>query len=176
MGEIMNNQHPVVIQIAFVDADERKPDPFAVGEEARESVNGLRAQGYTVQPAYTGAQGGDVFQIATEIGQRIVENKELLISLIGLSTPILSFLLNRYEKRVDKREALVASGQQDSSISVIFTIDQASIPVEARDLDGNERLLQKLLGIKPELIHTVTPASKPEIRVEVGSNSKRGRW
>lgn len=176
MGEMMNDQHLVTIQIAFVDADERKPDPFVVGEEARETVNGLRVQGYSVQPAYTGAQGGDVFQIAAEIGQRIVDNKELLISLIGLSTPILSFLLNRYEKRVDKQEALAASGQQDSSVSVIFTIDQVSISVEARDLDDDERLLHKLLEIKPELIHTVTPVSRPEIRVEIESKSKRGRW
>lgn len=173
---MMNTQHPVTIQIAFVDADERKTDPFTVGEEARESVNGLRAQGYNVQPAYTGAQGGDVFQIVTEIGQHIIDNKELLVSLIGLSTPILSFLLNRYEKRVDKQEALVASRQQDSSISVVLTIDQVSIPVKAHNVDDNELLLHKFLGIKPELIRTVSLASKPEIRVKIESKEKRGRW
>ncbi|MCG8348165.1 MAG: hypothetical protein MI924_10355 [Chloroflexales bacterium] len=172
----MAKEQLVSIQLTFIDADERKPNPFIVREEARRSVDALRVHGYTIHPVYTGSQGGDVFQLVTQISQTIVENRELLVSLISLSMPILTFLLSRHEKRLDKQEASSISHQRDRSTSIIFVINQASAQVEAADLGDSERLLQKLLEEQPALISTVTPESQPEIRIRVSPGPKRGRW
>jgi hypothetical protein len=175
----MTEQPTLSIQLAFVNADAQHPDPATVGEAARQAVGDLRSQGYTVQPAYTGAKGGDVFTIATQIGQNIVENKELLIALIGMSTPILTFLLDRHEKRLDKAEQAAASAQQQQqaqqSTNIYITINQATAQVETTDLDDNERLLRKLLDVQPDLIDTVTPESTPQIEVRVPPKPQRRR-
>jgi hypothetical protein len=172
----MTEQPTFTIQLAFVDADKQQPDPATVGAVARQAVGDLRGQGYTVQPAYTGAKGGDVFTIAAQLGQNIVDNKELLIALIGMSTPILTFLLDRHEKRLDKEEQAAASSQQaQQSTNIYITINQATAQVEAADLDDNERLLRKLLDVQPDLIDTVTPESTPQIEVQVPPKPQRRR-
>lgn len=163
------------MHLAFVNADDRQPDPATVGEEARQSITALREQGYTVQPAYTGAKGGDVFTIAAQIGQSIVDNKELLISLISVATPILTFLLNRHEKRLDKDDRSVMSQQQEQSIDIYISINQAIVQVDTADLDDNERLLRKLLAVQPDLIDTVTPETRPEIEVRVSRKQQHSR-
>lgn len=172
----MTEPNTLSIQIAFVNADEQQPDPATVGEAARQAVGDLRRQGYTVQSAYTGAKGGDVFTIAAQLGQTIVENKELLIALIVTATPILTFLLDRHEKRLDKEEQAAASSQQaQQSTNIYITINQATAQVETTDLDDNERLLRKLLDVQPDLIETVTPESTPQIEVRVPRKPQRRR-
>jgi hypothetical protein len=167
----MTEQQTFTIHLAFVDADEQQPDPATVGETARQTVDDLRSQGYTVQPAYTGAKGGELFIIAG-----LISNKELLIALIGLATPILTFLLNRHEKRLDKEEQAAASSQQaQQSTNIFITINQATAQVETADLDDNERLLHKLLAAQPDLIDTVTPESTPQIEVQVPPKPQRRR-
>lgn len=167
----MTEPQTFTIQLAFVDADEQQPDPATVGEVARQTITDLRNQDYTVQPAYTGAKGGNVFAIATQLGQHIVENKELLIALLGLATPILTVLLNRYEKRLDREEAAAVP----PSPPIFLTINHATVPVEAADLDDNGRLLHKLLAAQPDLIDTVTPESTPQIEVRVPRKPQRRR-
>lgn len=171
----MTESQTFTIHLSFVNADDRQPDPATVGEEARQAVNDLREQGYTVQPAYTGAKGGDVFTIAVQIGQSIVDNKELLISLISVATPILTFLLNRHEKRLDKNDRSAVSQQQEQSIDIYISINQATVQVDTADLDDNEQLLRKLLEVQPDLIDTVTPETKPEIEVRVTRKQQRRR-
>jgi hypothetical protein len=172
----MTEPNTLSIQIAFVNADEQQPDPATVGEAARQAVGDLRRQGYAVQTAYTGAKGGDVFTIAAQLGQNIVDNKELLVSLISMARPILTFLLNRHEKRLEKEEQAAApTQQQQQSINIFITINQATAPVESADLDDNERLLRKLLDVQPDLIDTVTPQSTPQIEVRVPRKPPRRR-
>jgi hypothetical protein len=139
----MSDQQPLSIQLAFIDADQSRPDPAAVGAAAQQAAADLRGQGYTVLPAYSGAKGGDMFSIAIQLGQNIVDNKDLLIALIGLATPILGFLLNRYERQLDKKDTS-GMGQQHAP-TFTLTINQATAAVEAADLTDNERLLNKLL-------------------------------
>jgi hypothetical protein len=166
---IMQEQTRNVIRLAFVSADTNNPDPAIVGEVARQTVTDLRGQGYTVRPARTGAKGGDVFTIAAQLGQNIVDNKELLIALLGLATPILTFLLDRIEQRLDREEQSTALSPhtQEQSTNTYIIINQATAQVEADDLDDNDRLLRKLLAVQPDLIDTVTPESTLQIEVQV---------
>jgi hypothetical protein len=173
----VTDQPTVTIQLTFVDADEQQRDPATVGETARKTADDLRGKGYTVQPAYTGAKGGDVFTIAAQLGQNIVDNKELLEALLDLALPILTFLLGRQAERDDKEKQTAAPPQQtqQQSVNISITINQATAQVESADLDGNERLLRKLLAVQPDLIDTVTPQSTPHIEVHVPRKPQRRR-
>lgn len=163
------------MHLAFVNADDRQPDPATVGEEARQSITALREQGYTVQPAYTGAKGGDVFTIAAQIGQSIVDNKELLISLISVATPILTFLLNRHEKRLDKDDRSVMSQQQEQSIDIYISINQAIVQVDTATWMITSACFASSLRYSPILSIPLRQRPDPRLRYGChGSSSTAG--
>src|SRR5437868_6408213 len=100
----MSELSTITIRLEFVSADDGRPDPVTTGTVTRQSVDYLRQQGYIIEPTYSGTKGGDIFTIASQLGQNIVDNKELLVALIGVVTPILTFLLDRREKRLETDE------------------------------------------------------------------------
>lgn len=173
----MSSLKTVTIRITFVSADEQQRDPATIGTIARHSIEELGQHGYTIQPAYSGTKGGEIFEIATQLGKNVVDNKELLIALIGVATPILTFLLDRQKKRLEMNEEQLAAlnREQQQSIQIYLTINETTTPIAPFDLEDNERLLRKLLEQQPNLAHTVTSETIPEIEVHVQSKPPRLR-
>lgn len=154
-----------VIQLQFVSRDPAYPDPAAISAYADLVIADLRSRGLTVQPVYTGAMGGDVYEVIRQLTEAVTTNKELLAAIIsGVVAPIVGALAER----------LKSSQQSVStpSVTVEVIVEQAQIEVTEPEITP-EALLRQLLAIDPELPAKISPDTKPIVRIRV--TGKRGR-
>jgi hypothetical protein len=156
----------IAIGLAFLDADPQHPDPATTGAIARQAVGELQAEGYAIQPVFTGARGGEWFEIGRQLVQTIQDNKELLSALVSLATPIVSYFFRR---RASQGRA---SQQTQAPVKVEVAIDGKPIEVGAEDTADVDRLVARLLRAQPNLVQTVTPASTLHVRVHVPSREE----
>ena len=157
----------IAIGLAFLDADPQQPDPATTGVIARQAVGELQAEGYPIQPVYTGARGGEWFEIGRQLVQMIQDNKELLSALVSLATPIVSYFFRRRDSQGR------ASQQTQAHVKVEVVIDGKPIEVGAEDTADVDRLVARLLHAQPNLVQTVTPTSTLRVRVHVPPSEKR---
>jgi hypothetical protein len=157
----------VTIRLEFVDTDPHQPDPATRGEVARRAVHELRSEGYTVQPAYTGTRGGDVFEIIRQVVQQIQDNQELLTALVSLATPIITHFLGRRASKANSRQKI------EKNIEVEVAVDHMSADVRSEDAEDADRLLARLLQVHPNLAQTVTPSSTFSVRVHVPPSEEK---
>lgn len=151
---------PITIQLAFEEADPQHPDPASVDAVGRSAFNALRGQGYTIQPAYTGAKGAvPLYEIVMQAAQTVYDNREFLKTLLEQATEILLVLLALRKER----EQPAAPPPPE----IIITIDNHSVTVQPGAPLSDQALLEQLLQAHPDLPATVTPASRVTITTRV---------
>ncbi|OAN41708.1 hypothetical protein A6A03_18835 [Chloroflexus islandicus] len=159
-----------VVQLQFVSRDPAYPDPAAVSAYADLVIADLRSRGLTVQPVYTGAMGGDVYEVIRQLAEAVTTNKEILAAMIsGVLATIVSTLADRLK------------GSKLSSTTPPFTIEvniehvrtEMTVPEVAVPEIDPEALLRQLLAIDPELPAKISPDTKLNIKVRVPA--QRGR-
>jgi len=163
MAERRASEYPqtITIGLEFVDADPQHPDPATTGMAARRAVGALRAEGYPIQPAYTGARGGEWFEIGHQLVQLIQDNKELLSALVSLATPIVSYFFRHRDAQAS------ASQHTPTPVKVEVVIDGKAIAVGSEDMGDVDRLMTRLLRAQPNLVQTVTSTSTLHMRIHV---------
>lgn len=151
------------IQISVEPAEEARIGAIALNMVSQDITDTIRAHGMTPKGVPTGAKGGDVIEVIRHIAQATYENKDLIIALSGVATPIVGYLLKRSEERQKKSN----DAQESDSIVVIVQTDQPvrhEISID-RSLGEHDKLLARLLEIEDDL-----PASTgklPIISVQV---------
>jgi hypothetical protein len=155
-----------VIDILFTDADPQRPDPAQRAEATQAALEALRAAGYDTRPAYTGAMGGDVLEVARQLADAAQANKEVVAALISLAAPVITLLSEQLKRRAEARQ------QPPPQIVVIVEGAQATLP--AAPISDAE-LLQRLLASDPALPQRVTPQTRPMVRVELPTVEERKR-
>ncbi len=151
----------LTVRLEFVSADPTRPDPASVSAVADAALADLRARGLVAQPVYTGAMGGDVYEIARQFAQGLADHKEVLLALIGLATPIVSALAERV-----KRPPPTPSPASPSSVTIIVQLGNAQAEVSDPAITPDE-LLERLLAVDPALAGQVTPTTPVVVQVMV---------
>ncbi|MBP1468923.1 hypothetical protein EYB53_024655 [Candidatus Chloroploca sp. M-50] len=160
----------LTIQIEFVDADPARPDPAAVTALADAALTDLRDQGFEPQPTYTGAMGGDVYEIVRQVAEGAAANKEIVLALItGVAAPIAGALAERLKQRAAAKPATPAPAAP-APPAVIVIVAGAQAEVSEPELTADE-LLRRLLAADPELEQKVSVATKPVVRARVPGRS-----
>jgi hypothetical protein len=161
------------VRIEFVDADPTRPDPAGVSACADQILTDLRRRGIEPYPVYTGAMGGDVYEIVRQLAESAAANKEVLLALIsGVAAPIASALAERLRQRDPKPEAEPASTPPEALPQVIVIVEGAQAEVTEPEISPDE-LLRRLLASDPQLTEKVSPATKPVVQVKVIGRRKR---
>jgi hypothetical protein len=163
MAERSASEYPQILAIGleFVDADPQHPDPAITGVAARQAVGELRAEGYPIQPAYTGARGSEWFEVGRQLAQLIQDNKEFLSALVSLAIPIVSYFFRHRDAQAS------ASQHTPTQVKVEVVIDGKAIAVSSQDTEDVDQFMARLLLVQPNLVQTVTPASTLHVRVYV---------
>jgi hypothetical protein len=156
--------HTIAIGLEFVDADPRHPDPATTGAMARRAVDALRAEGYTIQPAYTGTKGGEWFDIIRQGVQMIQDNRELLTALVSLATPIITYF---FQRRASQERASQPTSTLVTVNSVEVVIENQPIEICVEETADVDRLVMRLVQAYPHLIQTVRPSGTLQVRVRV---------
>ena len=164
---VEQNPGPLTVQFEVVPSDPRNPDPATVGEVGREVAGVLRHEGYAVQPAYTGTRSGTVYEIGMQVIKAVHDNKELLISLAGLATPILQYLLKHREEETGKDPV--------GEVLTITLDDSSTVKVQIADAAHDEQLLERLILGNEALVEHITPESKIKLTVSVPARPARRR-
>lgn len=152
------------VRIEFVDNDPTRPDPAGVSACADQILTDLRRRGIEPYPVYTGAMGGDVYEIVRQLAESAAANKEVLLALInGVVAPIVSVLAERLKAKDRPSEA---------QHTVIVIVEGAQAEVIDPDISAEE-LLRRLLVSDPQLAERVSPATKPVVQVRVARYKKR---
>jgi hypothetical protein len=152
------------VRIEFVDNDPTRPDPAGVSACADQILTDLRRRGIEPYPVYTGAMGGDVYEIVRQLAESAAENKEVLLALInGVVAPIVSVLAERLKAK---------DRPSDAQHTVIVIVEGAQAEVIDPDISAEE-LLRRLLVSDPQLAERVSPATKPVVQVRVAGYKKR---
>lgn len=150
------------VRLEFLDAQPQQPDPAETSAVARTVIGFLRASGYQVAPGYTGAMGGDVYELIQQAAQAVTSNKDMIIALIGLATPITTFLLGRHQQ-----------GEPAPSVELELELEGATVVLPVDHGLSDEQVLAELLDVDPQLLAKVKPQSQPIVRVRVPARSPR---
>lgn len=162
----------LTIQIEFTDSDPARPDPASVSAFTDEALADLRAQGIELQPAYTGAMGGDVYEIVRQLADGAAANKDVVLALItSVAAPIAGALAERLKQRASKPAATPAPAPS-APPPVIVIVEGAQAEVSESEIMSDE-LLRRLLAADPALAEKVSTATKPVVRARVAARSRR---
>lgn len=155
----MSSTQALNIRLCFQDADVSRRDPARVTTVALKSIEALEKAGYKVTPTYTGAKGGLLFEVVCGLAVSMYKNKDVLIALAGLATPIVTYFLNKKKSREEK----------DSPPSLVITINDAirTIPIHGEMSDN--QLLEHLMSFIPDLPEPITPQTGIRIDVHIPS-------
>jgi hypothetical protein len=157
----------LIIQIELLNADPALPDPASVSAFADDIVADLRAQGIDLQPSYTGAMGGDVYELVRQLAEGAAANKELVLALItGVAAPIAGALAERLKQHAAKTPAAA------SPPPVIVIVEDAQADVSEPDIAPDE-LLRRLLAADPGLAQRVSSSTRPIVRAGVSGRVRR---
>ncbi|HEU4325308.1 MAG TPA: hypothetical protein VFS21_19350 [Roseiflexaceae bacterium] len=154
------------VDILFTDADPHRPHPVQRAEAMQATLEALRTAGYDARPAYTGAMGGDVLEVVRQLANSVQTNKEMLIALVGLATPVVTILGEQLKRRAEAR--------QQSLPQIVVIVETAQVTLPATPISDAE-LLQCLLASDPALPQRVTPQTRPMMRIELPAVEERKR-
>ena len=141
--------------------DERESNPVVIGEVGRNIVSGLRQEGCTVEPVYSGQKGGLelLFTVWTVLQSGVVEawtHVDAIASLCAIFETTKPLLLR------------VFKAQEKHPVKISVVIDGASVSVEAADLEDAEAALvlaQRFHSAHPAV--KVTPQTQVKAKVRV---------
>jgi hypothetical protein len=173
---------PITLTLEVVPENPLDSDPALVDGVGRDTADGLRSEGYIVQPAYTGTRGGPLFEIYVFLSQTFAAawaNKEALIADVSGLVTILSAAASvvkkarqAYEQRVGKDTA------QQYPISFTLDINGTSVPFAVADVAGAEdflKMAQRLQASHPSLQGTDPSRSKAGVKARVPKQPQRKR-
>jgi hypothetical protein len=166
-GNAMNIARTVTLQLAFVDTEDNVGDPTVTAIVADEIATDLARDGYSISPTKTGQRGGVFYDLILQIGQNIQDHKDLLIALLGMATPILTYLLEKQKKQT--AEGLT----QQTPDQLIIVIGDARLPVRHEEDTKAETLLNRLLEIDPGLNAEDVPLGNIVIQLPVPPRPRR---
>ena len=159
----------VTVQVEFVDSDPASPDPASVSAFADQVLADLRSRGVVLQPVYTGAMGGDVYELIRQIAEGAAANKDILVAMIsGIIAPIVSVIA----ERVRQRDKASANPPAPAPPVVVIVVEGARIQVADPDISADE-LLRRLLAADPQLAEKISPETKPVVQVRVAGRRDR---
>ena len=153
------------VQIEFVDSDPAQPNPAAVSAFADDVLADLRARGIAPQPAYTGAMGGDVYEVVRQLAEGAAANKEIVLVLItSVAAPIASALAERLKQRTAAKPATPPPHP------VILIFYGVQVEVVEPEITPDE-LLRRLLAVDPALAQKVSAETKLVVRARVAGRA-----
>jgi hypothetical protein len=155
------SQQFIPIHLSFVEADLKNRDPAIVNVVAHEAITALRGGGYTVHPVYTGTRGPVPFDVIMQVAQRVQDNKEFLIELVKLATPIVAALITWHQAYKKN------NSDKTPPLTVVVNIGSASVPILPDKVHDNAWLLEQLLRADPNLPTTITSESTLAVDVQV---------
>ncbi|PDW03441.1 hypothetical protein [Candidatus Viridilinea mediisalina] len=156
----------LTVQIEFCDADATQPDPVRVAALADAALATLRAQGFVPQPVYTGAMGGDLYEVVRQLAEGAAANKDVVLALItGVAAPIAGALAARLGQRAAAKPAAPAPA------AVVVIVEGVQVAVREPEITPDE-LLQRLLATDPALASKVSPATRAVVRVYTKADSR----
>jgi len=125
--------------LTFVDALPETTDGTNVEQTSREVARDLKAMGYDVIPKSTGSRGVGLYELLLELSGNIRDNKEMIVALLGLATPIVTYLLDRTKKQDAKKD-------QEDSGAITIVIGNTRLPIRSTqelDVELLTQLLEK---------------------------------
>lgn len=102
------------------------------------------------------------FESLSSISQNIIENKELLIALAGVATPIVQYLLSKREKKVDTSKV--------TEVKIMIEIDHKQVVVTPEVALDDQKLLEALIVEHPEIRRTIKSDSRIKVKVITSDN------
>lgn len=161
----------LTVHLTIVDADPTHPDPTAITHVAGGTADALRQAGVSVTPRYTGTRGGAAFEIIQQVADTLAANKDLLIALANLATPMVTFLLAQHRDRQQRQQ----SEDTSAAPTVIIKVGSAEQAITVEKQLSEDELLQQLLAMEPQLTAPVTPDTPIQIEVSVPPPPPRRR-
>ncbi len=136
------------ILLEVVPEDEQESNPVVTGEVGRSIVNGLRQEGFVVEPVYTGQRGALalLFTVVTVLQSGALEAWTHIDAIAALCTVF---------ETTKPLLARVFKAQEKHPVKISVEIDGAPVSVEAADLQDAEAAL-----ILAKRFHTAHPAVK----------------
>ncbi len=159
----------VTVQVEFVDSDPTRPDPARVSAFADQVLADLRSRGVVLQPVYTGAMGGDVYELIRQIAEGAAANKDILVEMIR---GIIALIVSVIAERVRQRDKASANPPAPAPPVVVIVVEGARIEVADPDISADE-LLRRLLAADPQLAEKISPETKPVVQVRVAGRRDR---
>ena len=141
--------------------DEQESNPVVIGEVGRNIVSGLRQEGYTVEPVYSGQKGALelLFTVWTVLQSGAVEawtHVDAIAALCAIFETTKPLLLRVFKV------------QEKHPIKISVVIDGAPVSVEATDLEDAEAALvlaQRFHAAHPAVKVTAQSQVKAKVRV-----------
>lgn len=158
-------------------------DPAFIHAIGRDTVEALQHDGITVQPVYTGQQGGAflveiitvVSQLATAawdhrtVIEEALNDSSALVTLSGLILTIIHRVTRAYERRVGHAESVA------HPLKIIIALDEDSITIETSNLPQAQDMITKLVQ-QFQNIHSSTKVSSPnKLKIQPKIPKKRTR-
>ncbi len=159
----------LAVQVEFVDSDPTRPDPARVSAFADQVLADLRSRGVVLQPVYTGAMGGDVYELIRQIAEGAAANKDILVEMIR---GIIALIVSVIAERVRQRDKASANPPTPAPPVVVIVVEDARIEVVDPDISADE-LLHRLLAADPQLAEKISPETKPVVQVRVAGRRDR---
>ena len=170
---------PVIFQLLFVDADSNNANPAIRSAVARKSIEDLRLKGYDVKPVYTGAMGGDVYELVMQAAQALQTNQSFLTALLQLTTPIVGFLLGVRTAQRAVQSQIASPKLQDQPVSVTLEIDGKSIKISAPDAKSvaitAAELESRFRNEHPETAAQISQQSVVRLTQHISTDARRRR-
>ena len=148
------------VEVTVLAAEGQKVSQIALNLLSQDIGDALQRSGYQLKGVDNGEKSGELFEVIRVIAQATYENKDIIIALAGIATPIVSHLLKRREEKQKKSEP----SAPDYIVVVIPPTVRREIIIDAT-VDDETKLLAKLLDIESELPE---PGDQPpSVSVEV---------
>ncbi len=175
----IENPQQITLSLEVVPEDPQDADAALVSAVGLDTTEALRNEGYAVEPSYTGQRGGFLVDVVIPFLTAVWAQKEViladlsaLISIFSAAIPVVQRLRKAYEQHIGKDTA------QQAPIKITLEIDNASISVEAPDLQRAESALalaQQFQNQYPRVAAKVSNRSHITVKGSVPKRPQRQR-
>ncbi|MBV8822219.1 MAG: hypothetical protein JO123_05460 [Ktedonobacteraceae bacterium] len=170
--------HTFTLLLELVPEQQEESDPAFIHAIGRDTVETLQHDGITVQPVYTGEQGGDfLVQLATTawdhraLIEEVLNDSSTLATLSSSIFTIITHVKHAYERRVGHAEAVA------SPLKITIQLNGAPITIESTNVAQVQETLTKLVQ-QLQNTHTgtqVSSANTLKIQPKIPKKRPRGR-
>jgi hypothetical protein len=145
--------HTVIVLLELIPDQPEESDPAFIRAIGRDTVEALQRDGFTVQPVYTGQQGGGflveivtgVSQLATAawdhrtVLEEVLNDSSTLLTLSSSIFAIITRVKHAYEQRVGHAESVA------NPLKITIQLNGASITIEAANVAQVQEMVTKLV-------------------------------